>query len=97
MKKVIILAIAVVAVWLGINYGRTGQLAFFPKAANLAEERIHAIETEIASIDSQIASAGRTAGITGLDTTSDVSALQARRTQLEKALAEARAGKTPQN
>jgi hypothetical protein len=32
--------------------------------------------------------------MTGLDTTSDVSALQARKAQLEKELAEARAGKT---
>ncbi|HEV8120277.1 MAG TPA: ABC transporter C-terminal domain-containing protein [Candidatus Polarisedimenticolia bacterium] len=96
MKKVIILAIAVLAVWLGINYARTGKLAFFPTAASPAEERIHEIEQELASIDSQIASAGRTAGMTGLDTTSDVSALQARKAQLEKALAEARAGKSAQ-
>jgi hypothetical protein len=97
MKKMIVLAIAVVALWLGVNYARTGQLAFFPAAANPAEERIHAIEEEMASIDSQIASAGRTAGMTGLDTTQDVSALMARKKQLEKELAAARSGQTTQN
>ena len=97
MKKVIVLAIAVLAVWLGINYARTGKLAFFPSAANPAEERIHAIEEELASIDSQIASAGRAAGLSGVDMTADVSALQARKAQLEKDLAAARAGQQPQN
>lgn len=95
MKKVLVLAIAVLAVWLGFNYVRTGTLAFFPPPANPAAERIRAIEEEIASIDSQIASAGRTAGMTGIDTTQDVSALQARKSQLEKELAQARS--TPQN
>jgi hypothetical protein len=96
MKKVIVLAIAVLAVWLGINYARTGKLALFPPAASPAEERIREMEKEIASIDSQIASAGRTAGMTGVDTTQDVSALMARKAQLEKALALARAGRNPQ-
>jgi hypothetical protein len=97
MKKVLVLAIAVVTVWLGINYARTRKLAFFPTPANPAEERIHAIEQEIASIDSQIASAGRTAGMTGLDTTQDVSSLMARKAQLEKELAEARSSHHSQN
>ena len=47
MKKVIVLAIAVVAVWLGINFARTGKVAFFPPPGNPAEERVHAIEREI--------------------------------------------------
>src|SRR5262252_6848288 len=37
MKKLIVLAVAVLAVWLGINYARTGKLAFFPSAASPAE------------------------------------------------------------
>lgn len=90
MKKLILLAVAVMAVWLGINYARTGRLALFPSAASPAEKQVHDLEQELAAIDSQIASAGRAAGLTGMDTTGDVASLTARKAQLEKQLAEAR-------
>jgi len=90
MKKLILLVVAVVAVWLGINYARTGHLALLPSAGSPAEQRVHDLEKELAAIDSQIASAGRAAGLTGMDTTGDVSALTARKADLEKQLAEAR-------
>lgn len=90
MKKLILLVVAVVAVWLGINYARTGRLALFPSAANPAEQRIHDLEQELAAIESQIQSAGRAAGMTGMDTTADVSALTAKKTEIEKQIAEAR-------
>jgi outer membrane murein-binding lipoprotein Lpp len=90
MKKLILLAVAVVAVWLGINYARTGRLALFPSAASPAEQRVHDLEQELAAVESQISSAGRAAGVTGMDTTTDVSSLTARKEQIEKQLAEAR-------
>jgi capsule polysaccharide export protein KpsE/RkpR len=90
MKKLILLAVAVVAVWLGINYARTGRLALFPSAASPAEQRVHDLEQELAAVESQISSAGRAAGVTGMDTTGDVSSLTARKEQIEKQLAEAR-------
>ena len=90
MKKLILLVVAVVAVWVGINYERTGRLTLFPSAGTPAEQHVKELEQELASIDSQIASAGRAAGMTGMDTTGDVSALTARKAELEKQLAEAR-------
>ena len=90
MKKFLLLVIAVVAVWLGINYARTGRLALFPSAANPGEQRIHDLEQELAAIESQIQSAGRAAGMTGMDTTGDVASLTAKKAQIEKQLAEAR-------
>lgn len=90
MKKFLLLVVAVVAVWLGINYARTGRLALFPAAANPAEQRIHELEQELAAIESQIQSAGRAAGMTGMDTTADVASLTAKKAQVEKHLADAR-------
>ena len=90
MKKFLLLVVAVVAVWLGINYARTGRLALFPSAANPAMERVHELEQELAAIDSQIQSAGRAAGMTGMDTTADVASLTAKKAQVEKQLADAR-------
>jgi peptidoglycan hydrolase CwlO-like protein len=90
MKKLLLLAVAVVAVWLGINYARTGRLALFPSAAQPGEQRIHDLEQELAAIESQIQSAGRAAGMTGMDTTSDVAALTAKKAEIEKQIAEAK-------
>jgi len=90
MKRVFLLLVAVVAVWLGINYARTGRLALFPSAASPAETRVHELEQELAAIESQIQSAGRAAGMTGMDTTADVSALTAKKAQIEKQLVDAR-------
>jgi hypothetical protein len=89
MKRLILVVVAVVAVWLGINYARTGHLALFPSAGTPAEQHIKELEQELAALDSQIASAGRAAGVTGMDTTGDVSSLTARKTEIEKQLAEA--------
>jgi capsule polysaccharide export protein KpsE/RkpR len=90
MKRLILVVVAVVAVWLGLNYARTGRLALFPSAGTPAEQHVKELEQELASIESQIASAGRTAGITGMDTTGDVSSLTARKADIEKQLVEAR-------
>lgn len=90
MKKLILLVVAVTGVWLGINYMRTGRVALFPSTGGPAEQRVHDLEQELAKIDSQIASAGRAAAVTGMDTTGDVSSLTARKADLEKQLAEAR-------
>ena len=96
MKKFILLVIAVVAVWLGINYARTGRLALFPSAASPGDQRIHELEQELAAVESQIQSAGRAAGMTGMDTTGDVASLTAKKAEIEKQLSAAKkAGSTP--
>ena len=91
MKKLVVLVLLALAVWIGVNYLRTGQLSLLPSAASPEEQHLHDMEAELASIEAQIAQAGRAAGTTGLDTSADVSALTARKARLEKEIAAARA------
>ena len=91
MKKLIVLALVALAVWLGINYVRTGRLSLSPSAASPAQQHLQDLEAEMKAVESQIEQAGRAAGMTGMDTTADVGALMARKQKLEKQIAEARA------
>jgi predicted negative regulator of RcsB-dependent stress response len=91
MKKVVVLVLLALAAWIGVNYLRTGRLSLLPAAASPAEQHLHDMEAELASIEAQIAQAGRAAGATGIDTSADVSALTARKARLEKEIAAARA------
>ena len=90
MKKLVVLVVVVVAAWLGVNYLRTGNLALFPPQMSAGDQLIHDLEEQIAAVNSQISQSGRAAGMTGMDTTADVSALMTRKEKLEKDLAEAR-------
>jgi hypothetical protein len=90
MKKVVILAIAVVAFWLGFNYYRTGKVGFSGSTLSAEAQKLQDLEQELASINAQIAQAGRTASMTGMDTTGDVSALMEKKAKLEKEIAEAK-------
>src|SRR5438445_2905139 len=40
MKKLVLLIVVVVGVWLGVNYMKTGDLSFFPKAISAEEEQL---------------------------------------------------------
>ncbi len=88
MKKLIVLVVVVLAIWLGINYMRTGHLSLFPPQMTAEEQRLHELEQELASVTAQISQAGRAAGMTGMDTTADVGALMARKQKIEKEIAE---------
>ena len=90
MKKLLLLIVVLGVAWVGLQSMRAGRLAWMPPAMTEEDIRIREIEKELASIKSQISQAGRTAGMTGMDTTGDVSALMERQEELEKELAEAR-------
>ncbi len=90
MKKFVLLVLLLAGAWVGLNYMRTGQLTLMPSEMSEEERQIQALEKELASVRTQIAQAGRSAGLTGMDTTGDVSALIERQEQLEKEIAEAR-------
>ena len=90
MKKLLVLVLLVVAVWLGINYFQTGRLTFFPKAANPAEQHLSDLERQLDDVNGQLNAAGRTAGMTGMDTTADVGALMAQKERLEQEIARAK-------
>jgi len=86
MKKLILLVVIVLAVWLTVNYVRTGTLSLFPAAATPQAQELRDLEDELRAIDAKIEAAGRAAGLTGVDTTADVGALQARKVQIQKRL-----------
>lgn len=90
MKKVVLLIVVLVGIWLGVNYIRTGQFSFLPTALSAEEQHVRDLERQLAEVSAQMAQAGRTAGMTGMDTTQDVSALMQKKERLEKELEEAR-------
>ena len=86
MKKLILLVVIVLAVWLTVNYVRTGTLSLFPPTATPQAQELRDLQDELRAIDAKMEAAGRAAGLTGVDTTADVGALQARKEQIEKRL-----------
>lgn len=86
MKKLLVLVVIVLAVWLTVNYVRTGTLSLFPPATTPQAQEMRDLEEELRAIEAKIEAAGRAAGLTGVDTTADVGALQARKEQIEKRL-----------
>lgn len=90
MKKLIVLIVVLVGLWVGVNYMRTGQFSLLPSALSAEEQHVRDLERQITDINEQMAQAGRTAGMTGMDTTQDVSALMEKKARLEKELIEVR-------
>lgn len=91
MKKVLVLVAVLVVAWLGYNYMQTGKLSLLPAQQSPEQAQLAALESELHAVESQIESAGRAAGVTGMDTTADVGALTARKEQIEKQIAELKA------
>ena len=91
MKKVLVLVAVLVVAWLGYNFLQTGKVSLLPGSQTPEEAQLQSLESELHAVESQIESAGRAAGMTGMDTTGDVSSLMARKEKLQKDIAEARA------
>jgi hypothetical protein len=91
VKKLLILIVLALAVWVGINYVKTGQISLFPAQLSAEQKEIQNLEEELRSIDKQMAEAGRAAGLAGVDTSSDVSGLMERKQRIQERLAELRA------
>jgi hypothetical protein len=90
MKKLILLVVVLAGALIGVNYMRTGTVALFPTAASAEERQLRDLERELEAVKAQMGQAGRTAGMTGADTTADVSALMEKKERLEKQIEEAR-------
>ncbi|MFQ5890700.1 MAG: hypothetical protein ACE5JR_11690 [Gemmatimonadota bacterium] len=90
MKKLVLLMLVLAGAWVGVNYVRTGHVSLFPTEMSEEQRRLRDLEKELASVNDQIAAAGRAAGLTGMDTTADVEALLKRKERLEKRIAEVR-------
>jgi len=89
MRKLVVLVLVALALWIGVNYLRTGRLSLVPGAGDPEAQRLHDLEAELAAVQAQIDQAGRSAGLTGIDTTADVAALTAKKAQIEKEIAAA--------
>ena len=89
MKKVVLLIVVLVGIWLGVNYVRTGQFSLMPTTLSADEQHVRDLEQQLTAIKEQMEQAGRAAGMTGMDTTQDVSALMVKKEKLEKELQEA--------
>lgn len=90
MKKLLILIVVLGVAWVGVNYMRTGQISLLPAAMSDEERELRELRDELAAVESQIASAGRSAGISGIDMTADVDGLLKKKEQLEEKIAKAR-------
>lgn len=90
MKKLALLVVVLVGVWLGVNYVRTGQFSLLPTALSPEEQQVRDLERDLAGVNAELAQAGQAAGMTGMDTTADVSALMQKKERIQKQLEEAR-------
>ena len=90
MKKVVLLIVVLVGALLVVNYQRTGHWTLVPTSMSAEQRHLHDLEAELRSVEAQMSQAGRTAGIGGMDTTADVSALMEKKQRLEKELIEVR-------
>jgi hypothetical protein len=91
MKKLLLLIGVLVVAWLGYNFMKTGKVSLLPGGGSPEEAQLQSLESELHAVESQIESAGRAAGMTGMDTTADVGALTAKKEALEKQIAELKA------
>ena len=90
MKKLVVLLIVLVGLWVGVNYMRTGQIGLMPSSMSPEEQHVQDLQKQLDEISAEMTRAGQTAGMTGMDTTHDVSALLVKKEKIEKELQEAR-------
>lgn len=77
MKKALIAVIVLVGGLVAYNYATTGELSLIPSFSLSAEEQqVKDLEDEFEAARKQYAQAGRTASVSGVDTTADVRAVQ---------------------
>lgn len=87
MKNVVILAVVAVGAWVGIQFAKTGELSLLPGGGLTEEARAIAdLEDRFEATLREVRQAGRTAGLSGLDTSSDVERARREVVQIEKEL-----------
>ena len=87
MKKLAAILVLVLAGWVGYQYSQTGQLPFGSSTPSTPEEQeLASLFDQFRTAQKQFQSAGRQAGMTGLDTTAEADAALQTVNQVEKAL-----------
>ncbi len=90
MKKLVLLVILGLGIWMGINYVKTGKVSLMPVELSAEDQELRDLEAELKSVDKQLGQEGRAAGLTGVDTTMSVSRLMERKKNIEKRIQELR-------
>ncbi len=87
MKKILIVVVLAIAALVAYNYATTGKVTLVPSRAASSEDReLRDLGQRLEAAKQQFAQAGRSAGISGMDTTGDVEAVQASVRQIRKDL-----------
>ncbi len=86
-KKVILFIILIVIAFFVYNYFRTGQFTLFPVSSE-ADRVLKSLKEDFRNAEKSIAQAERSAGVSGLDTTSDVEAALSSIRRIERELEE---------
>ena len=95
MKNLIILAIIIVIALIGYSYFANGKIPFIPSFAQSGEEQeLAQLADEFRDARTQYMQAGRTAGLTGLDSTSEADSALGEINRIERDLADLKAGLT---
>jgi hypothetical protein len=93
VKKIVVVIVAVVAGLIAFNYVSTGEFSLIPSFTLSEDEReLKALEDRFKAATKQYSQAGRTAAVSGIDTTSDVEAARRSVRQISKELKALRKG-----
>lgn len=87
MKKLLALVILLVAVFVAYTYFSSGTIPFLPSSPKSEEGmELKQLSADFEEAKKQFMQAGRTAGLTGLDTTSDAGSAMQEIDRIERAL-----------
>ncbi|MCP4898150.1 MAG: hypothetical protein GY906_14350 [bacterium] len=75
MKNIVILIVVVVVALLAFNFLTTGELRLLPEGKSAELREVLNLQKDLATARQQYGQAARAAGVSGLDTTSDASAV----------------------
>jgi hypothetical protein len=88
-KRIALVLVLAAAALVAYNYVTTGRLALIPTATLSAQEKeLKDLETRVKQAVRQYAEAGRAAGLSGVDTTSDAEAARVEIQKVQKQLDE---------
>ena len=86
MRRLVVLVIIVVAVLLAYNYVTTGKLSLKPPMRSGAESELADLEKQFVAAKAEFEEAGRAAGLTGVDMTSQAAAAHAKIERIQRSL-----------
>jgi len=95
MKKLVLIVVVALAGLVGYNFVRTGELALVPRSATPEERQVADLEQRFDDARTQFSQAGRTAALSGIDTTADADAALRDVHDLEKSLAKLKSALEP--